>query len=286
MPSCQVANRSFQNNKKTKRKGSRSIDNKIDLVACVRLLSVLLQFWDNFYLDKLAEQLEAYKMSCNKKKKPQKGASPFCVSAIAEEEKHDKFHDDINYDKSVYNEGAVVSPLQENRSSTRHQNPAGGAAVCHPSLLAQPNFGKPSQLVESADGDVNVLGLVFNIGNILRTTDTARGFSNWATIMMYLHYPGDFGKTELKVVPGNLSFLEISYPAVSAALKNDFHWIAANMEVEVKEANKGNPNFVENVQDRINVQETHLAKSDGKINKKYLLLPIDPTTGSHYMQQL
>lgn len=33
------------------------------------------------------------------------------------------------------------------------------------------------------------------------------------------------------------------------------------------------------------MQETHLAKSDGKINKKYLLLPIDPATGSPYTCQ-
>ncbi len=30
------------------------------------------------------------------------------------------------------------------------------------------------------------------------------------------------------------------------------------------------------------MQETHLAKSDSKINKNFLLLPIDPTTGSPY----
>jgi hypothetical protein len=113
-------------------------------------------------------------------------------------------------------------------------------------MLAQPHYGKSSQLVESADGDA-ILGLVFNIGNTLRTTDTARGFSNWATIKMFLHSPADFENTQLKLVPGYLSLLEISYPAVSAALKNDFQWIDANMEVEIKDANLGNQNFVENI---------------------------------------
>jgi hypothetical protein len=63
----------------------------------------------------LAEQLEAYKMSRNRKKTPQKGTSPFCDSAIAEEEEQDEFRNDVSYDNSVYNnEGAVVSPLRAN----------------------------------------------------------------------------------------------------------------------------------------------------------------------------
>ncbi len=72
---------------------------------------------------------------------PQKGTSPFRGRAIAEEEeKQGEFHNDSSYDDSVYNdnEGAVVSPLRANRSSTRHQVAAAGAVVYCPSMLAQP----------------------------------------------------------------------------------------------------------------------------------------------------
>ncbi len=90
----------------------------------------LNSFGSNIYLDMLAEQLGAYKVSCNKKKTPQKGISPFCHSAIVEEEEQeDEFHNNVSYDDSVYNKGAVVSPS------------AGAVAYC-PSMLVQPCNGK------------------------------------------------------------------------------------------------------------------------------------------------
>jgi hypothetical protein len=108
---CLVANRTFQNYKLKIKRGSRSTDKRI-VVLLFEFAPVFEQLWDNIYVDMLAEQLGAYKMSCNKEKTPQKGTSPFCDSAIVEEEEQeDEFYDDVTYDNSVYNKGAVVSPL-------------------------------------------------------------------------------------------------------------------------------------------------------------------------------
>ncbi len=109
-PCRQVANRSFQNHKASITRGSRSTNNKIEALL-LEYAPVVEHLRDNC-LDKLAEKLEAYKMSRNRKKTPQKGTSPFRGSAIAEEEEQDEFRDDVSCDESFYNnEGAVVSPL-------------------------------------------------------------------------------------------------------------------------------------------------------------------------------
>jgi hypothetical protein len=66
--SCQGANKTLQNYKTTIIKRSRSTEDKIE--ALLDYAPVLELFEDNFYLNKLAGQLEAYKMSCSKKNTP------------------------------------------------------------------------------------------------------------------------------------------------------------------------------------------------------------------------
>jgi hypothetical protein len=65
---CQSANRMLQNYKTTIIKGTRSTEDMIE--ASLDYAPVLELFEDNFYLNKLAGQLEAYKMSCSKKNTP------------------------------------------------------------------------------------------------------------------------------------------------------------------------------------------------------------------------
>jgi hypothetical protein len=77
---------------------------------------------------------------------------------------------------------------------------------------------KPSQLVESADADANVLGLIVTIGISKRCTDNTRGFLNWARNTKQLASPSDYEKTELSLVPGYPSLLQIKYPSVSTVL--------------------------------------------------------------------
>ncbi len=65
-------------------------------------------------------------------------------------------------------------------------------------------------------------------------------------------------------------------------LTKDFKYIEAQMEVDIVDANDGNPAFVSNLQERIIVQETDLAKSENVMKNRVISLPIDPTTGKHY----
>jgi hypothetical protein len=69
-----------------------------------------------------------------------------------------------------------------------------------------------------------------------------------------------YDKTELTVVPKCPSILQLTYPAVSAALTKDFKFIEAQMEVEIMDSNEQNADFVSNLQERIIVQENLFGK--------------------------
>jgi hypothetical protein len=141
---------------------------------------------------------------------------------------------------------------------------------------------KPFQLVQSAKSDANFLGLFVTFGNSKRLTDNGRKFLNWMRISMQIHSPADYDKTDLMLVSGYPSLLQITYPAVSAASTKDFKFIEAQMEVDIADANEVNTNFVSNLQERIIVQEALLAKSENVKKNRFISLPIDPTTGKQY----
>jgi hypothetical protein len=146
--------------------------------------------------------------------------------------------------------------------------------VGFPALYAQPPpQGKPSHLVKTADADANVLGLTVTIGSSKRITHNKMGFLNWARITKQLSSPADYEKTDLSLVSGYPSLLQIKYHAVSTALTNDFKYIEAQMEVDIVDANEGNPAFISNLQERIIAQETHLAKSENVMKNRVISLP-------------
>jgi hypothetical protein len=65
---CQLANRAYQNYKTTFTRGSQTTKEKLE--ASLDYAPDLELFDNNFYLENLASQLEAYKMSHNKKNTP------------------------------------------------------------------------------------------------------------------------------------------------------------------------------------------------------------------------
>jgi hypothetical protein len=178
--SCQGANRMLQNYKTTIIKGSRSTEDKIE--ALLDYAPVLELFEDNFYINKLAGQLEAYKMSHSKKNTPprhQAGGALKYSSPYHHNIEGDEGRNDESYaEESFYNKDRLPSPTQATRASLATRQTSAGVVA----LYAQqaPPQVKPSQLVESADANANVLGLIVTIGNSKRCTDNTRGFLNWA----------------------------------------------------------------------------------------------------------
>jgi hypothetical protein len=138
------------------------------------------------------------------------------------------------------------------------------------------------QLVESAKADANVMGLIVKVGNDKPVTDNGRGYCNCMRITKPLNSPSDFDKTELTVVPKCPSILQLRYPAVSTALTKDFKFIEAQMEVEIMDSAEHNAGFLLNLKERIIVQGTYLAKSEFAIKTKFIILPIDPSSGRQY----
>ena len=109
--SCQGANRTLQNYKTTIIKGSRSTEDKIE--ALLDYAPVLELFEDNFYLNKLAGQLEAYKMSQSKKNTPprhQAGGALKYSSPYHNNIEGDEGRDDESYaEESFYNKDGLPS---------------------------------------------------------------------------------------------------------------------------------------------------------------------------------
>jgi hypothetical protein len=126
------------------------------------------------------------------------------------------------------------------------------------------------------------MGLIVMVGNGKCVTDNGRGYCNWMRITKPLNSPTNYDKTELMVVPKCPSILQLRYLAVSTALTKDFQFIEAQIEVEIMDSNEHNAGFVSNLQVRIIVQETHLAKSKLAMKTKFIMLPIDPSSGRQY----
>jgi hypothetical protein len=179
-----------------------------------------------------------------------------------------------------YNKDGLPSPARATRASLGTRQTSAGVVA----LYAQqaPPQVKPSQLVKSADADANVLGLIVAIGNSKCCTDNTRGFLNWARITKQLASPSDYEKTELSLVPGYPSLLQIEYPSVSTALTKDFKLIEAQMEVDIADANDLIQRYVSNLQEKIIAQEASLAKSENVTKSKFICLPIDPSKGKNH----
>ncbi len=112
---------------------------------------------------------------------------------------------------------------------------------------------------------------------------TQGDFLNWLRrITIPLTSPSDYEKTEFTLVPGCPSLLQLTYPAIPTAMTKGFKLIEVQMEVEFYDSNKNNNGYVSNVQDRIVRHESMLAKMENATKSKFLVLPIDPTTGKPY----
>jgi hypothetical protein len=126
------------------------------------------------------------------------------------------------------------------------------------------------------------MSLIVMVENGKRVTDNGRGYCNWMRITKPLNSPADYDKIELTVVPKCPSILQLTYPAVSTALTKDFKIIEAQMKVEIMDSNERNAGFVSNLQERIIVPETYLAKSELATKIKFIMLPINPSSGRQY----
>ncbi len=94
------------------------------------------------------------------------------------------------------------------------------------------------QLYEMAEANVNILGLTALIGNTKRVLNNARGYLNWLRITIPPTSSGDYEKTELTLVPGCPSLLQLTYLAIPTAITKDFKLIEVQMEVEFYDSNE------------------------------------------------
>ena len=138
------------------------------------------------------------------------------------------------------------------------------------------------QLYQTAESDVNILGLTVIVRNSKRVLDNGRGYSNYMRITIPLTSPASYEKIELTLVPDQAQLLQLSYPAIPQAITNDFAMIDAQKEAENYDSNKKNADFISNLQDRIVGKESMLAKKELLIKSKILILPVDPTTCKPY----
>jgi hypothetical protein len=140
------------------------------------------------------------------------------------------------------------------------------------------------QLVESSESNANPMGHLVVVGNSKRGTDSARSYSNWLRLTIPVNSPADYEKIDLTLVPNQALLLQLEYHGVSEAIIKDFKLIETQMEVEILDSNEENQGFVSNVQERIIVQETVLARgrAEHTTKSKLLVLPIDPTTGRNF----
>jgi hypothetical protein len=113
-------------------------------------------------------------------------------------------------------------------------------------------------------------------------TDNGRGYCNWIKITKPLNSTADHDKIELTFVPKCPPILQLRYPAVSTALTKDFQFIEAQLEVEIMDSNEHNAGFVSNLQERIIVRETYLAELELVTKTKFIMLPINPSSGRQY----
>jgi len=265
----------FQNYKRAISRNAIAIEQRVESLLDIDLISsYLFHFERNFYLDKFYRQFQSFMMSRSAKKssptRHQAGGAPK-PSYNNYDDRDDLEDDEASYaEQSFHNDHMQLSPIA--RSPIK------------PTALVgyQHHAEKPFQLVESADGDANFMGLIVTFGNSKRLTDSGRKYSNWMRVTKPIYSLKDYAKTDLMLVQGHRSLLQITYPAVSTASTKDFKQIEAQMEVDIEFVNEFNKRYASNLQERIIVQEALLAKSENVMRNRFISLPIDPTTGKQY----
>ncbi len=253
------ANNLYQSSERTIVKNSKTTQQRISCL--LEDIDLLTTFEDSHFLQLLLQNIEAKKMVCSggedrgspyHNSTPKKKTKPYSDA----EDDLDDDHQDVGVDDSFYiNDPAVPTPVFPMALSQLMN-----AAICaqgyspppgrHTSLVVSPTLNSV-QLYEMAKANVNILGLTILIGNTKRVLDNARGYLNWFRITIPLTSPSDYEKTELTLVPGCPSLLQLTYPAIPTAIAKDFKLIEVQMEVEFYDSNKNNNGYISNVQDRI-----------------------------------
>jgi hypothetical protein len=269
----------FQNYKRSIKGNSKRVEQKIHFIKQqfsdkTTLLSV---FEANLYLGELIARIEADNM---------RRTPPSKKKATRPIYRDDDEYDDSEAEDSVYNEEAAL-PTADLSRQMKALNVAGRSPICSPgrrALFAIAPQMDTCQLVESSESDANPMGLLVVVGNSKRGTDSARSYSNWLRLTIPVNSPADYEKIDLTLLPNQASLLQLIYPGVSEAIIKDYKLIETQMEVEIFDSNENNQGFVSNVQERIIVQETVLARgrAEHTTKSKLLVLPIDPTTGRNF----
>jgi hypothetical protein len=249
---CGVANSCYQNYKRDIKRKAKGTEDKIQLLLSFDHTLVSSSNLD-FYLEKFVQHFEDYKIKMGHHYKKQTPTRQPATPKFPDIEEEDENRDDKSVADYLYHNHIDVSPFHSHSHSPFKQTALVGLAQSQLSSF---------QLVKSAETDANVMGLIIMVGNGKRVTDNGRGYCNWMRITKPLNSPADYDKTELTVVPKCPSILQLRYPAVSTAFTKDFKFIEAQMEVKIMESNEQNAGFVSNLQERIIVQETYLAKSE------------------------
>jgi hypothetical protein len=270
---CGVANSRYQNYKRDIKKNAKGTEDKIRLLLSFDHTNTLSSFNLNFYLEKFVQHVKEYKIKMSRHYKKQIPIRQPAAPKFPDIEEEDDNRDDDSVADYSYHNHVDVSPACPHSWSPFKQTALVGSAW--PQLSS-------FQLVESAEADANVMGLIVTVGNGKCVTHNGRGYCNWMRITKSLNSPAHYDKTELTVVPRCPSILQLTYPAVSTALTKDFKFIEAQMEVEIMDSNEQNAGFVSNLQERIIVHETYLAKLELATKTKFIMLLIGPSSGRQY----
>ena len=275
-----IAGALFQNYKRTIKKNSKRVEQKIHLIKQQFLdkTTLLSVFEANPYLGELIACIE---QADNMRRTP-----PSKKKATRPIYQDDDEYDDSEAEGSVYNEDALPTDLsrQMKALNVTGRSPIRSPAPGRRALFAIAPQMDTCQLVESSESNANPMGLLVVVGNSKRGTDSARSYSNWLRLTIPVNSPADYEKIDLTLVPNQASLLQLEYPGVSEAIIKDYKLIETQMEVEIFDSNEKNQGFVTNVQERIIVQETVLARgrAEHTTKSKLLVLPIDPTTGRNF----
>ncbi len=152
----------------------------------------LQYFPDNPPLLKVAEEIQNHKetmASRGKKKSQPKQQYRSSTFAVDSEDEYDDRDDEYTCDESFTN-----TPVQPRVSSTSKSQVAFAARTVGTNALSvyqsppAPLGLKKYELLDSTDGDANVLGLMFTIANSYCLKDNATGYVNYARIQDH-HVP-------------------------------------------------------------------------------------------------
>ena len=183
---CKVANIKYQNYKKAIRNNSKAIEQRIQLLD---IDPIVCSFHQNHHVKTLAKHLEDYMMSHNTKKhspppRHPAGGAPKLNYNFEEDEYRDD-EEDSYVDESFHNDNAMTPSHRGTRSPIRPTT----TALSTTAFVGFQHHEKPLQLVESAESNANVLGLLVTVGNSKRGTDDGKGCSNYMRITKQIHSP-------------------------------------------------------------------------------------------------